>query len=305
MDWQLASDFGTINGFGVDNRAALQDALNSTAALGRGLIIDGQYGLQFDSSHAELVVPSNSNIKFQPGAALKLLPHDLKAYNVFLIDGVSNVVIERPLIDGAKELNADPGTFESEYGMGIGLYDATNVTIIDPDIRNTWGDGIYIGGGAKCQNINIHNPVIGGCRRNGMSIVTVDGLKVWSPLIKRINDTNPKAGIDFEPNNNDCELKNIFIYSPRTVNCNLGIEFYMDNFPGPKPKVVSISVLDFKSINDGDTSLFFGDLQKGTNSVSGTINVHNVRYVKPNIAKGIQNWDNSIVMSVTGETTIS
>jgi parallel beta-helix repeat protein len=212
------------------------------------------------------------------------------------------VTIENAVIDGSKEMNS---ATTGEWGMGIGLYDASNVTIIDPVITNTWGDGIYVGGASKCTGIKIYRPYIGGCRRNGMSVISADGLDVYHPTFERINDTNPKAGIDFEPNDNNAELKNINIYSPRTIYCNLGIEFYLSQLPGPKAKVVSVNIYDYVSINDGEVLNFLA-LAKGSYSVSGTIKVNGVRYIKPNFAgKTITNWDNSIALAVTNETTVS
>ena len=96
MDFNLFdSSYGAAEGFSNDNRAALQAAINDTASKGQGLWIDGKFGIALDSTHPSITVPSGANIKFLPGAALKLLYHNLESYDVFRVDSASNVTIEQ------------------------------------------------------------------------------------------------------------------------------------------------------------------------------------------------------------------
>jgi hypothetical protein len=296
------SGLGNGASFGTDYRAALQSALNTAASQGKGLTLTQNYGLSLDSNGIALSMPSNSRLKFTGNGALRLLPHNATDYKMIIVDGKSNVVIEKPVLDGAKENN---GAIGGEYGMGISIYNGSNIVINEPDIKDTWGDGIYVGGdGTPPSNIKVFRPNIRGVRRNGISIISAIGLDIYSPKLGNITETNPKAGIDFEPNNNSNQLQNINIYSPETVACNLGIEFALQGLVGSVAQNVSINVYDWKDVRSLDTALNRYAFSKGSYSVTGQINVHNVTYVKSNILHDFQAWDNSIIWYLVNETSI-
>lgn len=300
MNWDYDTSYTNASGYGTDQTANLQNAINTATAAGKGLYITKPYGITIDG----LTIPSNAWIKFLDGGGLRMLHGDYSnGYAMLLLDGVSNVTIENALLDGAKERNTTTG---GESGMGISVYDSSNVTIIDPVIRNTWGDGIYLGGTNGNSNITIWRPDIAGVRRNGISVITANGLTIYKPTMANVTETNPKCGIDFEPNDNTNVLQNINVYSPTTIGCNLGLEFSIQGMVGSTAKTVSINVYDWTDIHSTDTALNRYDLAKGSYSISGSINIHNVKYVKSNILHDYAApYDNSVTWSVTNETSIT
>jgi hypothetical protein len=302
MAYLYDTSFTGLNpGVQNDNRTALQAAINSATSQGKGLYITQPYGLSVPSSGAVLNIPSNAQIKFVGNGYLKLLAHNTDSYQMMLLDGVSNVWIENPRLDGSMEMNSFSG---GEYGMGISLYNTNNVQIMRPNIIDTWGDGIYIGAGNS--NTVLWSPYAQGVRRNGISVISANGLDIYNPVTENIKATNPKCGIDFEPNDNSNVLQNIRVFSPVTIGCYLGLEFSIQGLVGPIAKNVSISVYDWKDIHSQDTALNRYDLNKGSYSVSGFINIHNVTYVKSNILKDIAApYDNSVVWSLTNEVSIT
>lgn len=298
MQW----DFDTVTynlhpALNTDNTSALQNAINTAASKGHGLYITGAYGI----SATGLTIPSNANIKFIGGGMLKLLPYSTDSYDMLKFNGCQNVVVENPVLDGSKELN---GITTGEWGMGLGFYGSTkNVTVIDPVIRNTWGDGIYVSD--QTSNVTIFKPYIAGVRRNGISIISANGLTIYQPVMEAVNGTDPKAGIDIEPNSNNDVLKGIVIVSPRTIRCNLGLSFYFANVPGTKAQAVDIQISDFQDRGCLDTALTWAALNKGTHQVSGHINITSPQFIHSAQTQSHSNWDNSITFNVTNPVTIA
>jgi len=285
-----------------DYRTALQNALNSATSQGKGLLITQQYGISLDSNGVGLNMPANSYLKFTNSGSLKLLAHNTDFYHMILIDVKNNVNVYYPRLDGSKENNSFSG---GESGMGISLYNASNVNIVKPEIKDTWGDGIYIGGsGTPNNNVTIFNPKIWGVRRNGISVISATNMSIYSPELGNITETNPKCGIDFEPNDNTNKLQNINVYSPTTIGCYLGLEFSLQGLVGSTAQNVTINVYDWKDVHSQDTALNRYAFSKGSFSVTGQINVHNVTYVKSNILHDFEAWDNSIVWYLVNENSI-
>lgn len=296
-------DFSPTTGYGNDCRASLQNMVSAAAAQSKGLILTQKYGSSLNAStDAAVKIPSNFSLFFAPGAAIRLLPHNADFYHMLLLDSVSNVNIEGAFLDGAKEEN---GATTGEYGMGISLYDSSNVNIKRTKVINTWGDGYYIGGDAWSNNVNLWDIEAYGVRRNGMSVITCSGMECYSPRFGDITDTNPKCGIDFEPNTNAQRLRAINVYKPVTVANNLGIAFAPSGLMGSATQQVSINIYQWEDIRSLDTALNRYDLSH-VGPTSGTFKIVNALYVKPNIQHDYaSSYDNSIVWSVTGETVVS
>lgn len=90
-----------------------------------------------------------------------------------------------------------------EWGMGLSILSSKNVEIENLKVTKFWGDGIYIGKKSDLttsENITINFADISDCRRQGISIVTVDGLFMDRIKIDAIAGAPPQSGIDFEPN---------------------------------------------------------------------------------------------------------
>src|SRR5690606_17863655 len=112
------------------------------------------------------------------------------------------------------------------------------VEILEPDISKCWGDGIYVGvrlpkGGTDemgdfaaadwCSNVRITGGKIESCRRNNISVISVDGFWLNGTASLNAGDgadgTNPKAGIDIEPNSHEGRLANVHVIGLKTSGC--------------------------------------------------------------------------------------
>lgn len=126
-----------------------------------------------------------------------------------LIHGNGNIIGDRSTHNGK----------EGEWGMGIRLHNATDVTINDITISDCWGDCIYIGGNSK--NIIINNCVLRDSRRQGISITQANGVTISECRIANISGTNPQYAIDIEPNER-CVIDNVLIKNVTVKNCEGG-----------------------------------------------------------------------------------
>ena len=107
-----------------------------------------------------------------------------------------------------------------EWGMGIRLHGATDITLSGLTIKDCWGDCIYIGGRSK--NIKIDNCVLRGSRRQGISMTKADGVTVSNCRIADISGTNPQYAIDIEPNKH-CVVDNVLIRNVTVTGCEGGV----------------------------------------------------------------------------------
>lgn len=309
LDTKDATALAALAGYKNDARAQLQAFINGCVSASAVCVISQQYGMLLGSGNICLDIPSNGNTRiiFAPGAALRLGPHSAPDYSMIYLGG-SGYFIEGAVLDGAKEINGmPPGGADNEFGMGFNLDEASNVTLVRPCVLNTWGDGYYIGGSTYCSNVTMYQPKSSGVRRNGMSVIGVSGMELYSPTFSFTQDTNPKAGIDFEPNSNSNRVRAANIYGMTTIGNNLGLEIAIGGLVGATAQQVSIGVYGWVDVRSRDTALNRYGLSKSGHSISGTVSIHNVTYIKPNIQHDYgEAYDTTAVAwDVTGENLIT
>ncbi|MFS7400675.1 hypothetical protein [Carnobacterium maltaromaticum] len=205
-------DYG-IKADGVTNNTVSIQSLIDRMVIGDTLHFHKGGTFMLDAVAAKkLIWKSNINIEISPGATLKVITNNSGNYELFDLSNLSNI-----RIFGGGRLQGERSTHTGttgEWGMGIMMKKSTNIKIEDIQIDDFWGDGIYIGGdgyGNQSKNIYIRNVHADNNRRQGISVVNVDGLVIEGGSATRTNGTAPQTGIDFEPNNNGEMLKNITI----------------------------------------------------------------------------------------------
>jgi hypothetical protein len=261
------TSFGVKGDGKTNDRAALQAAIDGS--VGQILLITGQSRIDMKG----LDVRNKSHIRFAPGASIKLLSYNAEVYQMIRIWDVDGVIIENAYLDGSKELNASK---TGEWGMGISINGATNLTIESPTTINCWGDGIYLdnscsGSNAYSKNITINNHHAIGCRRQGMSIGSVSGLTLNSPIWENIGGTAPGAGLDIEPDNNLTVLENITINNPTSKNCaGPGIQIWLSSFASNVRKTVNVAITNHVDTGSKVCAFSVQALPRGSN-VTGAI----------------------------------
>jgi hypothetical protein len=227
-----------------------------------------------------LKVGSNKTITFVKGSEIWLKPSAKKSYNMIDLREASNVILYNLVIKGDRysHLGAD-----GEFGMGIAIRGGRKIKIFNPKITECWGDGIYIGqtkNDRVPKDILISKAYLAKNRRDGISIISVDGLVLDDIYAGYQNGTKPMCGINFEPNNSDCEIKNVRIINPRTeYNNGSGVQIILSNlFVAHTNKKIDIDILNHSDKSSKSFAFKTACNNRGripTGSVSGSIKVLN------------------------------
>lgn len=125
------------------------------------------------------------------------------------IHGKGSIVGDRWMHKGRK----------GEWGMGIRLHGAMDVTLRGLTIKDCWGDCIYVGG--KTERVTIDSCQLRGSRRQGISITQANHVTISNSTIANISGTNPQYAIDIEPNRR-CVIDNVLVSNVTVTNCEGG-----------------------------------------------------------------------------------
>jgi hypothetical protein len=262
----------------TNDREALQKAVDSS--VGKTLVITGPCRLDPEG----VFLRSHSRLRFTDNASLKLLPHDADNYGILRIWDVQHVFLDHPRVDGAKSLNAAKG---GEWGMGISIAGASDVTILSPRTVDCWGDGIYISnsfkpnGQAWSSDIKVTKHYASGCRRQGVSIISAKNVLFDHPVWENIEGTAPAAGLDIEPNTNTDVIENIRIVDPITRNCQVGILVWLEQLPGVQDKRVTVTIDGHRDEGSREAAFSVSGLKTKGRIVTGTIVSNSPTWVRP------------------------
>lgn len=185
-----------------DDTAAIQRAIDAVSAAGGGIVdipagnymINTLYQTGNSYEKAGLVLKSNIIVRIASGATLYAIPNGEKSYQMFSITHVDNVHIIGGRLIGDRDNHI--GNL-GQTGYGVRITDATNVVIEDLYAGEFWGDGVFLGENSK--NITIYKVICDHNRRQGMSIVGGQNVKILESEFKHSDGTPPKSGIDIEP----------------------------------------------------------------------------------------------------------
>lgn len=143
-------------------------------------------------------------------------------YAIFTITNVENVTIKNGMIIGDRENHIYTSNYPThEWGFGIDIRSRSiNIQISNLEIYNLTGDGIYIGNNPNLSkynavptNITICDSIIYNCRRQGISILCSDNLRIYNNHIYKISGTRPESTLDIEPWNKNQIVQNVKIYN--------------------------------------------------------------------------------------------
>ena len=146
-----------------------------------------------------LVEPSRITIRkpvkliMQPDTELRVIPNGRTHYHIIRIDA-NDVTVSGGTLTGDRYHHKST---EGEWGHGIFVGSAKNVTISGVTSKDMWGDGFYVGGG---KSVTFDGVIADNNRRQGLSIVHARRVTVRNSLFSNTNGTRPSAGIDIETN---------------------------------------------------------------------------------------------------------
>jgi polygalacturonase len=215
----------------IEDTAAIQAAIDQVAGTGGTVLVpDGTYLVNAVGKH-RLTLKSRMTLELAPHATLKAIPNGAEGYAVLSISGASDVTVVGGTLEGDREAHA--GT-TGEWGMGIRIDGGSQrITVSGVTATKMWGDGFYVHGAKGvllCQVTADHN------RRQGLSVIQVDGLIVTGSVFKNTRGTRPGSGIDLEPDVAAEEITNVRIESSRFLD-NAGAGLLIHGGKGPISKV--------------------------------------------------------------------
>ena len=145
-----------------------------------------------------LSIPSGARIYFAKGSKIIMLPSDKTHFDIIKIYDVKDVKIYNANIEGERSSHRG---ITGEWAAGIGIRNSTDIELRYGNIKNTWGDGLFVGSesGGVSKNVAISNFNIDNARRNGISLTSGINVKFDSITISNTNGTAPECGVDIEP----------------------------------------------------------------------------------------------------------
>jgi hypothetical protein len=197
-----------------DATAALQTAISSGA---KKVIVEKM-------SSPWIVKPiqlaSDQEIVFQQGVVILAKKGEFKSRTASLLNASlkQNIRLTGPgAVLQMRKADYDAAPYEkAEWRNGLSLRSCSNVVITGLTIKETGGDGIYLGvakRGVPNRKITIRNVIFEQNYRQGVSVISAEDLLIEDSVFKETSGTPPMAGIDFEPNHPsecliNCVLRN-------------------------------------------------------------------------------------------------
>ena len=177
-----------------------------------------------DKTYMIDAIPSNHPIELHSnmkvvglGSTVKCITNDSTSYYIFLLHQLHDVEIEG--VNFVGERDSHTGT-TGEWGEGLRMRTCENIYVHDCTFKDFWGDGLImeVAGGPN-KNIIVENCTFKRCRRNGISVIWVDGARITNCTFDTIYGTAPQQGIDIEPNIATQYARNLFISDCHFLNC--------------------------------------------------------------------------------------
>lgn len=192
-------DFGAVGDGVSDDTSAFDRALKSLPRLGGTVLVpDGDYRIDPVRS---VRLRDGTILQMSARAILRAIPTAASQSAVVHIETRNVQVVGGTIVGERREHRGSGG----EWGMGIQLRSATGVVVDGVQVRDCWGDGIYVGanqqnGGSESRNVTIRRCHLANNRRQGLSLTAAIGVNVEDSTFADTNGTSPASGIDLEPN---------------------------------------------------------------------------------------------------------
>lgn len=156
---------------------------------------------------------SDVTILLEQGAVVRAMPGGFPSTSqaMLTIQDVANVTVSGY---GATMVMNKPEYVSGEWRHVLNLKTVTNVLVEGLVLRDSGGDGLYLGmtaPGKYSREVVVRDVTCLNNRRNGISVIAADGLLIEGCNIRQTSGTGPDAGIDFEPNNASSVFKRVLV----------------------------------------------------------------------------------------------
>jgi len=256
-------------GNGVTNdTAAIQNAINALPTTGGIVVIPS--GTYMVDAVKSLNLKNNTTIQMTPTTILKVIPNSADWSAALTIKNVASTKIYSGVLVGDRYTHL--GT-SGEHGMGVGIFGGNGVIVQGTTANNMWGDGFYIGTGSNAtvsRNVQLIDVKADNNRRQGISLISGNGVSIIRPRLTNTNGKAPSAGLDIEPSKITDTLQNISIVDPYTAgNAAAGISINLAKLTG---STVPVSIRITNHVDDGSQRGFSA---AGLSMVPGSLVIDN------------------------------
>lgn len=234
-----------------------------------------------------LFLKSNSKLFFQPQSVVRAKADNTPKtdtenikdwYDIIRIYNVENVTLFNPKIVGDRKTHVDN---KGEWGAGIGIRNSKKISVYNSDIKDTWGEGIFVGSedGGYCEDINIKDAKVDFARRNGIAVTSGRNVFLDNILVSNTYGTSPMFGIDIEPSWHKDIIENVNLKNIITSNnYNGGLYVVLFGFSTDDVKYKRNVTINIDNYFSDDYQYPFGLLtskDKKKYEPVGTVNVTN------------------------------
>ncbi len=266
----------SVKSFGIlpseDITVKINEAIDAIAELGGGKLIFPDNETYLVDGSVGVVLQSNVSLDFSSGAKLKVIPNALERYSCIVVRNVRNIEIINPHLIGD---NADHFGVGGEWGFGLDIRNAQDVSIYTATATDFWGDGIYLGDenhDEQNNNVNFYGKTtVKRCRRQGVSVIAGNNCHIEYLDVEDIIGTQPEAGIDFEPNFSHQTITNFTMGKLRAVRCEEPALFVSQG------NIFDIAIENIEAVECRNTYLEFVAL-KHSSVDSGSIKIGSVHF---------------------------
>lgn len=192
----------------TDATATLQAALDSTADV---VVID-DVGADWITGPL-FVRRSNLTVLVEPGVTVRALPGGFPEVNDCLLTVEDQHDIRISGYGATFAMNKAEYT-DGEWRMTLKLRGVADTVVEGLTLRDSGGDGVYLGRSEVTRlsrDVVLRDLVCDNNARQGLSVVSVDGLRVEGCAFVRSNGTPPQTGIQLHPNFADEQLTDVLI----------------------------------------------------------------------------------------------
>lgn len=269
----------------VEATACLQAAINSRVPK---LIVDN-VGSPWVVDPITLV--SNQEVFFEAGVEVVAKKGSFRGTgdSLFTAANVRNLIFRGdPRAPAVLRMHrsdyAAPPYEKGEWRMVLRLGSTTNVLVSDLILRESGGDGIYLGvatGSVPNKNVTIRNVICDSNYRQGISVICAEDLLIENCQLINTAGTPPMAGIDFEPNRPSERLVHCVMRNCVTRgNASTGYALYLPPLTADSVPV-SLRFENCRSVDDGGTGVSIYTGNSATKAVGGSIEFVHCLFKRP------------------------
>lgn len=281
-------DTGATGNGSTNDTAAIQAAINQVAGKGGTVLVPN--GTYMIDAVTRLLLKSNMTLRMTSGAVLKAKPNNQNHHGIIKIDKASNVNVIGGKVQGERDQHV--GDKSGEFGMGIEIYGASNVVIEGVAAVDMWGEGFYVD--EKSSKITFCSVVADNNRRNGLSIISADGVVVKNSIFRNTNGRYPYTGLDIEPDHDSVGVNNVQILNSSFYgNQGSGIQSSYDNASRGGPTT---------NVNIDGNIIYKNGRSGGTNSAGITLSEQIGVKVTNNIVK--DNTHNGVIVVIHSQKNV-